>query len=153
MVPTDRTRSYGHKLKHRRFPLSTRKKFTVRVIKHRLSREAVVSPPLGAPLFQSKQSQLSALLHKRDAPDPLLSSQPFPSTTTLCLNMGHSNQVSDNSYAGLSVFERSTYILIFREQLQSCPPREKFPFGKWILCPSSVPAFSTTSIPLVIRIY
>ena len=49
MVPTDRTRGSGHKLKHRRFPLNIRKYFfTVRVTEHwdRLPREAVEFPSL-----------------------------------------------------------------------------------------------------------
>ena len=35
VMPSDRTRGDGHKLKHRRFPLNIRKHFsTVRVTKH-----------------------------------------------------------------------------------------------------------------------
>jgi len=49
VLPSDRTRGSGHKLKHKRFPLSIRKHFfTVRVTEHwhRLPREAVDSPSL-----------------------------------------------------------------------------------------------------------
>jgi len=49
VVPSDRTRGNEHKLKHRRFPLNTRKPFlTVRVIKHRhrFPREVVERPSL-----------------------------------------------------------------------------------------------------------
>jgi len=33
-VPSDRTRSNGHKLKHKKFHLNTRKTFILRVIEH-----------------------------------------------------------------------------------------------------------------------
>jgi len=49
VVPSDRTRGSGHKLKLRKFQLNMRKNnFTVRVTEHwhRLPREAVESPSL-----------------------------------------------------------------------------------------------------------
>ena len=49
LVPSDRTRGNGHKLKHRKFQLNTRKNFfPLRVPEpwSRLPREAVVSPSL-----------------------------------------------------------------------------------------------------------
>ena len=55
MVPSDRTRGDGHKLKHRRFPVNIRKRFfTARVTEHwhRLPREVMESPSLE--IFQSR---------------------------------------------------------------------------------------------------
>jgi len=49
VVPSNRTRSNGHKLKHKKFHLNTRKNFfTLRVMEHwnRLPREVVEFPSL-----------------------------------------------------------------------------------------------------------
>jgi len=49
VVPSDRTRGNGHRLKHRKFQLNMRKNFfTLRVTEHwnRLTRDVVDSPSL-----------------------------------------------------------------------------------------------------------
>jgi len=46
VVPIDRTRGNGHKLKHRRFPLNIRKNVSVTKHWHRLPGEAVDPPSL-----------------------------------------------------------------------------------------------------------
>jgi len=61
VVPSNRTRGYGHQLKHRRFSLNIRNHiFTVRVTKHchRLPRGVVESPSLK--IFKS---HLDMILH------------------------------------------------------------------------------------------
>ena len=63
VMPSDRTRGDGHKLKHRRFPLNIRKHFfTVRVNKswHRLPREVVESPSV-----EIFKSCLDTVLHNQ----------------------------------------------------------------------------------------
>jgi len=48
VVPSDKTRSNGHKLKHRKLHLNRKKNFPLRVMEHwnRLPREVVESPSL-----------------------------------------------------------------------------------------------------------
>jgi len=48
VVPSNRTRGNGHKLKHRKFCMKVRKKFSLRVTEpwNRLPREAVETPSL-----------------------------------------------------------------------------------------------------------
>ena len=67
MVPSDRTRGNGHKLKHRRFPLNIRKDFfTVRVTEHwhRLPRDIVGSPSLE--MFRTRLDMVLGSLLKAD---------------------------------------------------------------------------------------
>ena len=55
MVPSDKTRGNGHKLKHRKFRLNMRKNFFPLRMKepwHRLPREVVESPSLE--IFQTR---------------------------------------------------------------------------------------------------
>jgi len=80
VVPRERTRSNGHRLKHRRFPLNIRKHlFIVRVTEHwhRLPREAVESPALEIP----KSHLAMALLEQGVGPDELQRSLPTSTIT------------------------------------------------------------------------